>query len=506
MTETTTGPEVIVVAEDAVYDALRGSGANWNVQHRVQTVSQMWDDLGNGRLSQTSSMIVFSDRFNATPGELEAAIATMAPHAATFVVAWNPADAEGLLGRIAEAAQRNSVPAAPVYLLDGTRAGDLLGGLREVLTQPAFAGLVTFPQQWAIDPTQPLDAAPAEAAQFTASVPPVPEAPHAAQATPERYQQHVGTNDPLSRPRRPGQRTFAVTSSKGGSGKSTTAIMLASQIAQSSIKAYEAGLIEKPLKVVLVDMDTRDGQVGSLISKYVPTALNIRVAPTWDEETVLSNLVHDSRLGIDALLAPVRPRTADDVGPDFYRHVIGVLQRTHDVVIMDTSVNYLDPLISTVCLPIADAILFVTTLATTSVQGMARALREITEPAESGGMGINRNKIGIVVNQSVTDVGMDRDSVLQAALRVQIVGAIPLATKDVLTATNYQRMYLLLTHPTLGPAYHKLAQACLKEVSLPSLIEGAPVAPPASTAATSAPAADPGQGSKPRGGLLRRKG
>ena len=238
-------------------------------------------------------------------------------------------------------------------------------------------------------------------------------------------------------------------------------MMLAAQIAHSSQKAVDAGLADKPLKVVLVDMDTRDGQVASLIGRYVPTSLNIRVSPNWDEETVLANLVHDPKLGIDALLAPVRPRTADDVGPDFYQHVIRVLKTTHDVVILDTSVNYLDPLIATVCLPEATAILFVTTLATTSVQGMARALREITEPVEHGGMGIKRSKIGIVVNQSITEVGMDRDQVLQAALKVSIVGAIPLATKDVLTCTNFNRMHQLLKHPLLGPAYFKLAKTCM---------------------------------------------
>lgn len=507
MTEHSTGPKAIVIAEEAVYDLLRDCGADWDVQHRVDTIPQMWDDLGSGRLSSTSSVLVFSDRFSATPGELEAAVATMAPHAATFVVTWDPAGAEALMGRIVAYAEAQGMPVAPVFMLPSGRAGDLLGGIREVFAQPELAGRVTFPAQWAVDPMTPLVAGVATAAEFIpAPVMPVTAggpatAPVQVTPTPAKYQQHMGPVDPLSEPPLPGQKTFAVTSSKGGSGKSTTALMLAAQIAQSSRVAFEQGLAPKPLKVVLVDMDTRDGQVGSLIATYVPTALNIRVAPTWDKETILANLVHDQRLGIDALLAPVRPRTADDVGPDFYRHVIRMLQRTHDVVIMDTSVAYLDPLISTVCLPEASAILFVTTLATTSVQGMARALREITEPVESGGMGISRSKIGVVVNQSVTDVGMDRDSVLQAALKVSIVGAIPLATKDVLTATNYQRMHLLLNHPHLGPAYHKLAQVCLPGVPLPALqtVNGAPA--PAAAAGPAAPAAD--QSGRSRG-LFRR--
>ena len=271
---------------------------------------------------------------------------------------------------------------------------------------------------------------------------------------PPRPAHAAGPPEPAGDPL-PDQVTFAVMSSKGGSGKSTTALLLAGQIAKSSAKAG------KPLKVCVVDMDTRDGQVASMLGRYVPTSLNIRVSPVWDEETVKKNLVHDDTLGIDALLAPIRSRTDDDVGPEFYRYILRVLKRTHDVVVLDTNTNYRDPLVSTVALPESSAILFVTTLATTSVQGMARALREIIEPVENGGMGIRRSKIGVVVNQSIGDVGMERSQVDKAALKVPVVGAIPLMTNEVFTATSFNRIPQLLNHPVLGPAFYRLARAVL---------------------------------------------
>ncbi|NDH95743.1 MAG: hypothetical protein EBZ13_14695, partial [Planctomycetia bacterium] len=107
-------------------------------------------------------------------------------------------------------------------------------------------------------------------------------------------------------------------------------------------------------------------------------------------------------------------------------------------------------LIAEVALKEADEILFVTTLASTAVQGMARALREITAPVDESGLGVPREKIGIIVNQSVANVGMEREQVLAAGLGVPVVGVIPLATKDVLTATNLNRMHELLTHPLIG--------------------------------------------------------
>lgn len=240
---------------------------------------------------------------------------------------------------------------------------------------------------------------------------------------------------------------------------STTAALLAGTIAKSSAAAG------KPLKVVLVDLDTRDGQVGSLIGKYMPTSINIRVMPEWNADTVTANLVHDPRLGIDALLAPVRPRNADDVGADFYRQIIGILQTTHDVVVLDCSVNYLDPLLGT-AFAMSDEILFVTTLATTSVQGMARSLTELFADPADGGLGIPKEKVGIVANQVIKNVGMGKDKLLRAALGAPLVGQIPSDQDAVLVATNSNRMADLLKHPRLGPAYFRLAVNCMPHTQL----------------------------------------
>ena len=250
------------------------------------------------------------------------------------------------------------------------------------------------------------------------------------------------------------------TSSKGGSGKSTSSMMLAATVAHASAAAGQ------PLKVVLVDLDTRDGQIASLIGQYQPTALSLRYAPAVTEQTVLANLQHDTNLGIDCLLAPVRPRTADDCGPEFYRQVIQVLRATHDVVILDTSVNYLDPLIAEVALPEADTVLMCTTMATTALHGLARALREMLEQPDRGGMGVPKDKIGIVVNQAVKNVDMTTEQVIQSALGARIVGAIPMASRDVLIATNRNQMYKLLQHPHLAPAFFQLAKTTLPAAAL----------------------------------------
>ena len=517
------GPGVIVVAEQRLHDLLSGCGASWVVQDRQSSVARMWEALSAGRLDARSRVLVFSDSLQqGTPEDADEraqtaqAIVAMAHAGATvFVARWRPAEWAGLVDLIAQAAAGQGVDAADLrYTVLPMEAGD--SAVLDAMRGP-LAGLVVIPEPAAATadatpapsplpssppapPASPVGPAPVvdlealdvledlDEAAPTPPAPPAPVAPAAASPRPSLPPIGVGAEptaaasggeyppsaslDLLQRPKRPGQVTITVTSSKGGSGKSTASILLAGSIARASA---DAG---KPLSVCLIDLDTRDGQVASLIGKFMPTALNIRVQPVWDEERIRRNLVHADGLGIDTLLAPIRPRTADTVGPEFYRTIVRSLQRMYDVIVMDTSVQYLEPLIAEVALRESDEILFVTTLASTAVQGMARALREITAPLDESGLGIPREKIGIIVNQSVANVGMERDQVLAAGLGVPVVGVVPLATKDVLTATNLNRMYALLDHPMLGPAYNELAKACLP---------GRDLAPWTSTAAEAGP-------------------
>jgi len=444
---------VIVVAEPAVYDVLAASGASWRLQDRQGSVAEMWDALSEGRLDSRSRILVFSDSQRqgqaddeSERGQVARAVVAMAKAGArVFAVCHRPERWEVFNEGIRSAAVAQGVePDSLTYhrLVVDDDPANVVDEMRAVLgSEVAFPAVQKSPSAGSSDhPTLP----PIGADEVTESPAPV------AGEYPENASREL-----LDQPKLPGQVTITVTSSKGGSGKSTVSILLAGTIARASA---EAG---RPLRVCLLDLDTRDGQVASLIGKFMPTALNIRVQPVWDEDRIRRNLVHAEGLDIETLLAPIRPRTADTVGPEFYRTIVRSLQRMFDVIVMDTSVQYLEPLIADVALVESDEVLFVTTLASTAIQGMARALREITAPSDESGLGISREKIGIVVNQSLANVGMERDQVLAAGLGVPVVGVIPLATKDVLTATNLNRMHELLSHPVVGPAYNDLARACL---------------------------------------------
>ena len=482
------GPGVIVVAEPEVSAMLTASGVAWRVQERQASVAQMWSSLSSGNLDAHSRILVFSDSLyrgeptaNDEREQTARAIVAMAnAKAHVFVAVWHSTELESLMAQLdREALAIGVAPEDITVHFMPMEKGDreALESMRAVLDSE-----VAWPEELLVAPKDPAENFSMNIDPDLAGIPAINEAMHApaispaatsdpSPSAPQMPHLGIGQQTPveapmgsstsgasqelLARPPLPGQVTITVTSSKGGSGKSTAALLLAASIARAS---KEGG---KPLSVCVVDMDTRDGQVASLIGKYMPTALNIRVQPVWDELTIRRHLVFEEALGVHALLAPIRPRTADTVGPEFYRTIVRSLQRMFDVVVMDTSVQYLDPLIAKVCLPEATEVLFITTLASTAVQGMARALREITAPAEESGLGISRDKIGIIVNQSVAGVGMQREQILAAGLGVPVVGVIPLATKDVLTATNLHRMQTLLDHPLIGPAYNELARTCL---------------------------------------------
>lgn len=438
--------KVIIVADEQIHAFFAQHFAeDWDAQRPVPDIASLWSGLNDGTLSTESSIVLITDTFYmANQDDFEVTALSLAPAALFGVISYDPT----LAPVIQERVRRRMLSEGdgvehPIYFIDYTSP---ISSVNDAIERWTALMNGENPDLLLEDDSAIAEIQENDKPQISGTVSDVDVS-------------HDGL-------------VIASTSSKGGSGKSTVSLMLASQITASSRKAHEAGLVEQPLKVCVVDMDIRDGQIGFLIGQSAPTSLNIRLAPDWGPETISKNLVYDERSGIWALLAPKSGRTADDTGPDFYRVIIENLRSMFDVIILDTSVYYLDQLIFDVCLPDSDAVLFVTSMSIASVFGMSRWFNEVVAPRDQGGAGIDTSKIGIVVNGSVPGVGIDRERIILAGAGAPVIGGIPLDTAAFLAAGNQNRLSDMLYHQQIGPAYFSLAQKIVgKRSALLPLVE-----------------------------------
>lgn len=450
--------KVIIVSEENVYEYISGlypynpeTGEGWDIQPHAADIAAMWTGLGNKTISDDSDIIIFTDASIVNNDEEERialtnAITQLAPHALVLVLFYNYSDNyEPLQHAVYSWAETNNFNLANFYPVD-TNQPDITDEFAKAFhdySEKFTNGthLIRTSEQWAaLSQDKPAE----QSAQPNAN--PFKGSP---------IQEHENINV-----KKRGV-ILASTSSKGGSGKTTVALCTAAMLFYASKAAADKGLREEPLKICIVDLDTRDGQIGFNINKTLPTALNIYVDEIEDPsyETIQRNLVSAERLGVYALLAPKRPRTAKHLDPGFYQGVLMKLAEMFDVVILDTSVNYLDTLLAKVAFPLADKIMFVSDLSAGAVYGMTRWIEEVTSPESSGGSGVDLDKIGIVVNKAASGLGIDKNLLEKASSGADLVISIPLDSQSMIAASNKNRLNdIILQHPTISSAYYSIAE------------------------------------------------
>lgn len=444
--------KVIIVSPKDIYDYFTSVYDDWDTQIPVETIENMWAGLQNGSLSPESSIVIFTDAYLTDyADELSTAIATFAPEAMVLVLFYDISNKTYLEQLINQ--KRHELGITPANFYSVSAAGDVGQEIYDAYL--AYNNDIQNPQPNHQQAYHNADHAESAGTGVYQNIPQT--------ETDVNYQpSQVASSSPEKR-----GLVVASTSSKGGSGKTTVAICTASMIYHASALAVKNGLRTEPLNVCIVDMDIRDGQIGFLLGQSAPTALNIFLTSDKTQETIKQNLIYDDRLGVYALLAPKRARTADYLSPEFYQDIIQKLRQMFDVVVLDTSVNYLDALLSKVVLPISDAVMFVTNLSVGSVYGMNRWMDEVTSPVESGGSGIPKTKIGIVVNQSAPDLGIDQDLLKHAAAGAELLVAIPLDSGAVIAASNHNRLSdIILNHATISPAYYSIVKQLLPNEAL----------------------------------------
>jgi pilus assembly protein CpaE len=188
--------------------------------------------------------------------------------------------------------------------------------------------------------------------------------------------------------REPGQ-VVAVFSPKGGVGRTTIAVNLAI-----------AAATELGKKVVLMDGSFQFGDVGVLLNlnpKSKSIADLIPELDAGDLESIDTFLVNHTG-GIQVLLAPPSPETAEMITASGVKKVLERLRADHDLVVVDCTSYFNDTTLA--ILDAADIILTMLSLEITSVKNM-RLFLEVADQ-----LGYEKSKVRLVLNRADSALGI----------------------------------------------------------------------------------------------------
>lgn len=424
-------PQALYIGPRKVNDALAKMRPDLEFKEPVENINQLWKGLESGAIDPVVHIIFILDNFFDPAGQktaFEDFVATMAPHCIVCILNYRPTYVEAIRERI-----QYKLPDGHYYFVNPKHPHPDIDG--------AIADFVRVSDQQDIIDVFSDDVKP----EIQKKEEPAPVAVNDENEFAEEDNPYLG-------------QLVVVTSSKGGSGKSAIAVSLASFLAHASTASAKKNVEDRALKVLILDLDIRDGQLGFLTGNTSPTMLNLR-AKDINMKTVEETVIESSRLRCDLMLAPKRPRNADDIPPEFFVELVGYLRKMYDYIIMDTSVNYLDPLLEKVAYPMADQIIFVCDVVVQSVFSMTRWIQEVTQPQENGGMGISRKKIGIVVNKAKGDVNMPAEKIKTASLNIPILTSVPDAGKLFAHSANMQSMEVVLRNKDVYKAIRRLARS-----------------------------------------------
>lgn len=446
------------IGPENIHEAFSYMDDSWDMQSPITTMQELEEDINKPEneckiAKNTSVFIIFSRLFDTEPERFARDVAFLCPYSVCCILI--PSMDMAKKPRIEEAIRQ-----AQFKMAQQSEQYDVTTPFFFCLYEEAQDGILK-----AIDSFVASNVVAEEVKEMVRPLLPTSSLIKMEQYDDPEIEEDTTIDIPQAKPGAKGQ-VIAITSSKGGSGKSTVSILTGSYIALSSKIAYENGNMPFPLKVCIIDLDVRDGQLGILVGSLKPNVINIAMLGAPTPENIKQGIYSSENMGCDFIFAARRPRNAERISPEFYAEMIQNLRSMYDVIILDTSVNYLDELLNKVAYPLADRIILVSDMVLPSILGMRRWITETLESPENIDNAIDKNKIGIVINKAMRDVNMTPQQISQAADGIPVISMIPSTPKLLTYAANTNQLNLALQQKFINQAIKNIAIQVVNDIPL----------------------------------------
>lgn len=248
-------------------------------------------------------------------------------------------------------------------------------------------------------------------------------------------------------------RVISIVSNKGGVGKSTLSVNIATGLAR-----------EAPDRVLLVDVSLHLGSCAPMLDLEAPTTLASAAREhSRLDETLVRQLAVRHESGLHVLAAPVDAVEAAEIDDESLARILTLARRTYDYVIVDTF-PMLDGLIMSI-LDLSDRAYVIVQNAVPNVHGAAHFLPVLEH------IGFPGERIKVVLNNNFQKcAGTLKTEDVAVRLGREIHHVIPYQ-KRLITALNTGRPYVLSASKRFGwgKAINQIVQD-LQELSRASIV------------------------------------
>jgi pilus assembly protein CpaE len=217
---------------------------------------------------------------------------------------------------------------------------------------------------------------------------------------------HVSSGTAAQKVELPRGRVISVLSPKGGAGKTTVAVNLATALAQSA-----------PGRVAILDLDLQFGDVASALGlgPQSTVADAARLGSHMDS-TALKVFLEPHSSGLYALVGPHFPAEAEEVSAVTVGHMIDILAGEFSFVVVDTAAGLDEFALAAV--ERSDDLALVCVPDVPSVRGLRKALDALDL------LGMNKAHRHLVLNRGDDKVGLSTEDV-EATIGLPVATSVP---------------------------------------------------------------------------------